>query len=167
MITVDARPLETKDQAPAPRVNLLLVDDQPSNLLALEEVLKTLDVNVIKARSGVEALRCLLSEDFALILMDVKMPGMDGFETAALIRQRKRSQHTPIIFLTAYESDDLQMFKGYFRPPLFRWLVLMSPEHRIQRRPLAETTSITFRSRMGAWASPSAMLAVMGLGRRY
>src|SRR6266480_4102731 len=106
MIAVDARPLETKDQAPAPRVNLLLVDDQPSNLLALEEVLKTLDVNVIKARSGVEALRSLL-------LMDVKMPAMDGFETAALIRQRRRSQHTPIIFLTAYESDDLQMFKGY------------------------------------------------------
>ena len=113
MITVDARPLEAKDQAPASRVNLLLVDDQPSNLLALEEVLKTLDVNVIKARSGVEALRSLLSEDFALILMDVKMPAMDGFETAALIRQRRRSQHTPIIFLTAYESDDLQMFKGY------------------------------------------------------
>ncbi len=104
--------LEAKDQAVS-RANILLVDDQPSNLLALEAVLKTLDVNVIKARSGVEALRSLLSEDFALILMDVKMPAMDGFETAALIRQRRRSQHTPIIFLTAYESDDRQMFKGY------------------------------------------------------
>jgi serine phosphatase RsbU (regulator of sigma subunit)/CheY-like chemotaxis protein len=97
----------------APPVKLLLVDDQPNNLLALEAVLNTSDVSVIKARSGLEALRCLLNEDFALILMDVKMPQMDGFETAALIRQRKRCQHTPIIFLTAVETDDLQMFKGY------------------------------------------------------
>jgi serine phosphatase RsbU (regulator of sigma subunit) len=97
----------------APPVKLLLVDDQPNNLLALEAVLKVLDVSVIKARSGLEALRCLLNEDFALILMDVKMPAMDGFETASLIRQRKRSQHTPIIFLTAVETDDMQMFKGY------------------------------------------------------
>jgi serine phosphatase RsbU (regulator of sigma subunit) len=113
MITVDARPIGAEDQAVTPCVNLLLVDDQPNNLLALESILNAVDVNVVKARSGVEALRSLLHDDFALILMDVKMPGMDGFETAALIRQRKRSQHTPIIFLTAYDSDDVQMFKGY------------------------------------------------------
>jgi phosphoserine phosphatase RsbU/P len=96
-----------------PLVKVLLVDDQPENLLALEAVLKTAEVSVVKARSGLEALRSLLNEDFALILMDVRMPGMDGFETAALIRQRKRSQHTPIIFLTAVETDNVQMFKGY------------------------------------------------------
>jgi serine phosphatase RsbU (regulator of sigma subunit) len=94
-------------------VNILVVDDQPANLQALEAVLKTLDVNVIKAHSGTEALRCLLNEIFALILLDIKMPGMDGFETASLIRQRKRSQDTPIIFLTAFDTDDVQMFQGY------------------------------------------------------
>src|SRR5207253_2834244 len=87
--------------------------DQPSNLLALEAILQGQDRNFVKARSGLECLRCLLDDDFAVILMDVKMPGMDGFETAALIRQRERCQHTPIIFLTAFETNDMQMFKGY------------------------------------------------------
>ena len=95
------------------KVNILLVDDQPSNLLALEAILQGQDRNFVKARSGLECLRCLLDDDFAVILMDVKMPGMDGFETAALIRQRERCQHTPIIFLTAFETNDMQMFKGY------------------------------------------------------
>jgi serine phosphatase RsbU (regulator of sigma subunit) len=113
MITVDTRPLGSEEQAVDQRVNILLVDDQPANLQALEAILKTLTANVVKARSGLEALRCLLNEDFALILLDVKMPGMDGFEAAALIRQRKRCQHTPIIFLTAFDTDDVQMFKGY------------------------------------------------------
>jgi serine phosphatase RsbU (regulator of sigma subunit) len=89
------------------------VDDQPANLLALEATLADLDLDVVQAGSGFEALRCLLAADFAVILMDVKMPGMDGFETAELIRQRKRSRHTPIIFLTASESADTQVFKGY------------------------------------------------------
>jgi serine phosphatase RsbU (regulator of sigma subunit) len=89
------------------------VDDQPANLLAVAATLADLDLHVVKAGSGVEALRCLLAGDFALILMDVKMPWMDGFETAELIRQRKRSSHIPIIFLTASESADGQVFKGY------------------------------------------------------
>src|SRR5207253_1234532 len=97
----------------AQRVRILLVDDEPRNLLALETVLAPLGQELVKAQSGQQALRCLLNEDFAVILMDVRMPGMDGFETAAMIRQRKRSQATPIIFLTAFEKDDLQMFKGY------------------------------------------------------
>src|SRR5436190_948562 len=71
------------------------------------------DLELVKARSGSEALRCLLEDDFALILMDVKMPHMDGFETAEFIRQRERCQHTPIIFLAASERDDAQMFQGY------------------------------------------------------
>jgi serine phosphatase RsbU (regulator of sigma subunit) len=89
------------------------VDDQANNLLALEAVLGNRDQNLIRARSGIEALRCLLKDDFALIIMDVQMPGMDGFETAALIRQRDRSRQTPIIFLTAFQSTDVQIFKGY------------------------------------------------------
>lgn len=81
--------------------------------MALEATLAGLDVNLVLADSGFEALRCLLSSDFALILLDVKMPEMDGFETAELIRKRKRCAHTPIIFLTASESADHQMFQGY------------------------------------------------------
>jgi phosphoserine phosphatase RsbU/P len=101
------------DAVPPDKVNILVVDDEPGNLLALEVTLAGLGVTVRTARSGLEALKSLLQEDFAVILMDVKMPGMDGFETAALIRQRKRSQYTPIIFLTAYETTELQVFKGY------------------------------------------------------
>jgi serine phosphatase RsbU (regulator of sigma subunit) len=98
---------------PNQRVKVLLVDDEPRNLLALEALLHSADLDLIKANSGREALRCLLKDDFALILMDVRMPAMDGLETAELIRQRERSQRTPIIFLTAFEPDDLQVFKGY------------------------------------------------------
>src|SRR4051812_40103537 len=96
-----------------PKVNILLVDDQPSNLLALEAILQGLSQNVVHARSGREALRCLLDHDFAVILMDVQMPEMDGFETAAMIREREKCQITPIIFITAFERNDMQMFKGY------------------------------------------------------
>jgi sigma-B regulation protein RsbU (phosphoserine phosphatase) len=92
---------------------VLVVDDQPANLVALEATLADLDLDLVKAASGFEALRCLLHGDFALILMDVKMPHMDGFETAELIRGRKRCQHMPIIFMTAFESGDAQIFKGY------------------------------------------------------
>ncbi|HEY1379040.1 MAG TPA: SpoIIE family protein phosphatase [Gemmataceae bacterium] len=101
------------DPPPEPGVTVLLVDDQPNNLLALETVLGDLPLNLVKATSGREALGHVLKQDFALILMDVMMPDMDGFETAELIRQRKRSRHTPIIFLTAFAHDDLQVFKGY------------------------------------------------------
>ncbi len=98
---------------PDGKVNILLVDDHPENLLALEAVLDSLDQTLVRANSGEEALRRLLKQDFALILLDVQMPGMDGFETAALIRERRRSQSTPIIFLTAFNKNDAHVFKGY------------------------------------------------------
>lgn len=97
----------------APKVNILLVDDHPENLIALEAILDRLGQNLVKANSGEEALRCLLQQDFAAILLDVQMPGMDGFETATLIRQRERSRNTPIIFLTAFSANDTLVFKGY------------------------------------------------------
>ena len=97
----------------SPKVNVLLVDDQPSNLLALESVLESLGQNLIRAASGEEALRYLLTNDAAVILLDVHMPGMDGFETATLIRSRERSKTTPIIFLTAYSTHDEHVFRGY------------------------------------------------------
>ena len=96
-----------------PRASVLVVDDHPANLLALQAILADLDLDLVPAVSGREALRHVLQRDFALILMDVNMPGMDGFEAADLIRQRKRSAATPIIFLTATEAADSQVFKGY------------------------------------------------------
>jgi len=98
---------------PEQKVNILLVDDQPKNLLALEAILDSLGQNLVKAYSGEQALKCVLNQDFAVILLDVQMPGMDGLETAKLIRERERSQHTPIIFLTAFSTSVSQMFKGY------------------------------------------------------
>ena len=98
---------------PQPKVNVLLVDDHPENLLALEAILDGLGQNLVKAHSGMEALRCLLNQDFAVILLDVQMPDMDGFETATLIRSRSLSRHTPIIFLTAFSANDTLVFKGY------------------------------------------------------
>ncbi len=96
-----------------PKVNVLLVDDHPENLLALEAILDSLGQNLIRATSGAEALRHLLNQDFAVILLDVQMPDMDGFETAGLIRQRERSRYTPIIFLTAYSTSDTMVYRGY------------------------------------------------------
>jgi two-component system sensor histidine kinase/response regulator len=95
------------------RVNILLVDDQPANLIALEAMLQGLGQNLIKAESGREALKWLLTHDFAVILLDVKMPDMDGFETAELIRQRDKSRHTPILFLTAGDNTQTQAVRGY------------------------------------------------------
>jgi PAS domain S-box-containing protein len=101
------------DQPPAQdRVRILLVDDSPENLVSLEATLDGLGQELVSARSGMEALRHLLDHDFAVILLDVKMPEMDGFQTAELIRARKRSRHTPILFLTAYKSDE-HLFRGY------------------------------------------------------
>ena len=94
------------------KVKILLVDDNPDNLVSLEAALDTLGQDLVSARSGTEALRYLLENDFAAILLDVKMPDMDGFETAELIRSRKRSQHTPILFLTAYRNEE-HLFRGY------------------------------------------------------
>jgi PAS domain S-box-containing protein len=94
------------------RVKILLVDDSSENLVSLEATLEGLGQELVSARSGLEALRYLLNDDFAAILLDVKMPGLDGFETAELIRSRKRSRHTPILFLTAYKNDE-HLFRGY------------------------------------------------------
>jgi two-component system, sensor histidine kinase len=93
--------------------DILVVDDNPKNLVAIQTALGELGGRVQRAQSGSEALRLLLERDFALILLDVKMPTMDGFETARLIRARKRSAHTPIIFITAYDRDDAEILAAY------------------------------------------------------
>lgn len=95
------------------RAKILLVDDRPENLLALEAILGSLDVELVRANSGEEALRALLQADFALILLDAQMPGMDGFETAARIKRRVRTKDVPIIFLTAVDKDPNSSYRGY------------------------------------------------------
>ncbi|HSK70871.1 MAG TPA: response regulator [Pyrinomonadaceae bacterium] len=95
------------------KANVLLVDDRPENLLAMETILADLGQNLVRAASGHEALRFLLLEDVSLILLDVQMPGLNGFELAELIRERERTQHTPIIFISATSRDEQYVFKGY------------------------------------------------------
>src|SRR6266850_911447 len=95
------------------KVSILLVDDHVENLVALEALLTDLGQNLVRAPSGLDALRLLLSEEFALIILDVDMPIINGFETAALIRNREKSRHTPIIFLTAINKTEQHVFKGY------------------------------------------------------
>jgi two-component system, sensor histidine kinase and response regulator len=108
-----AAPRPLRAASPEGLVNILLVDDQPANLLALEAMLQGLGQNLVKAESGREALKWLLTHDFAVILLDVKMPDMDGFETAALIRERDKSRDTPIIFLTAADKTHTEAVRGY------------------------------------------------------
>ena len=103
---------EFPDELAGEKVKILLVDDNADNLVSLEAALEILDEHLVVAHSGREALRQLLEHDFAAILLDVKMPDMDGFETAELIRARKRSQHTPILFLTGYRNEE-HLFRGY------------------------------------------------------
>src|SRR5690348_205298 len=97
---------------PDTKASILIVDDRPEKLLALEAVLEDLNQHIVRAYSGREALRHVLDREFAVILLDVNMPGMDGFETASLIRQRKSSQHVPIIFITAF-GDEMHAARGY------------------------------------------------------
>ncbi|MEY9848549.1 two-component system response regulator [Streptacidiphilus sp. MAP5-3] len=95
------------------KAKILLVDDRPENLLALEAILSALDQTLVRASSGEEALKALLNDDFAVILLDVQMPGMDGFETAAHIKRRERTRDIPIIFLTAINHGPHHTFRGY------------------------------------------------------
>src|SRR5258708_155127 len=93
--------------------SILVVDDDQKSLMAMRELLQCLGQNLVLANSGEEALRCVLKDDFAVILLDARMPGIDGFETARLIRERQRSRHTPIIFVTSARDDLGSMFRGY------------------------------------------------------
>jgi signal transduction histidine kinase len=97
----------------APIVKILAVDDRPENLVALRAVLDDADYHLVEERSGEDALRRLLREDFALVLLDVRMPGMDGFDVARLMRQRERTRYVPILFLTGEALDLGSLYRGY------------------------------------------------------
>ena len=98
---------------PADKVNILLVDDQPARLLSYESILSELGHNLVTARSGREALERLMADDFAVVLLDVNMPGMDGFEVAAMIHEHPRYERTPIIFITGVHINELDRLRGY------------------------------------------------------
>src|SRR4051812_35375916 len=129
------------------KVNILLVDDQPARLLSYEVILAELNQNLVSVGSGAEALQRLMQDDYAVILLDVNMPGMDGFETAALIHEHPRFEKTPIIFVTAFHITDLDRMKGYelgavdyvyvpVIPQILRSKVAVLVELYVQRREL-------------------------------
>jgi len=99
--------------APRDRPAILVVDDTPANLVAMKALLSSLDIDVAVAPSGEDALRALLQRDFAIVLMDIQMPGLDGFKTTELMRQVERTRHTPIIFVTAIFTDDASEKRAY------------------------------------------------------
>ena len=128
-------------------VRILLVDDRPENLLALEAILEPLGQKLVRANSGPDALRCVLERDFATILLDVQMPGMNGFEVAEIIKSRERSRTIPIIFLSAISKEDSYVFKGYsmgavdyvfkpFNPDVLRSKVAVFVDLSIKQREL-------------------------------
>src|SRR5262245_1804285 len=106
--------MDPEPNIPTKLAKILIVDDLADKLLVYEAILRDMNLELVMATSGEKALREVLHHDFAVILLDVNMPGMDGFEAANLIRGRKKSAHTPIIFVTAY-NDELRMAEGYSR----------------------------------------------------
>src|SRR4051812_44767624 len=129
------------------KVNILLVDDQPARLMSYETILAELGQNLVLARSGAEALKCLMQDDFAVVLLDVSMPEMDGFETAGLIHDHPRFEKTPIIFVTGVHVTELDRLKGYklgavdyvyipLVPEILRSKVCVLVELHLQRREL-------------------------------
>jgi len=142
---------------PAEPVEILIVDDRAENLLALEAILERLGQKLVRAHSGDEALRLLLTHDFAVILLDVQMPGIDGFETARLIKSRERTRYIPIIFLTAISKDEEYVFEGYsvgavdymtkpFKPDILRSKVSVFVDLYQKQRQLSMQAELLRRS---------------------
>ncbi|WP_030916154.1 response regulator [Streptosporangium amethystogenes] len=146
------------------RAKILLVDDREENLIALEAILSSLDLIPVRAKSGEEALKALLGTEFALILLDVRMPGMDGFETAAHIKRRERTRNIPIIFLTVVDSAPDYAFRSYaagavdyltkpFDPWVLRAKVAVFVELYNMNRRMAEQAAM-LRERLSAELPP-------------
>src|SRR6188768_3840645 len=100
-------------RSPSAPINILIVDDEPKNLTVLETVLDSPGYNLIRASSAEQALLALVAGEFALLILDISMPGMTGFELAHMVKQRKKTAHVPIIFLTAYYNEDQHVLEGY------------------------------------------------------
>jgi two-component sensor histidine kinase len=131
-------------------INVLIVDDEPKNLTVLEAILDGSDYRLVRAESGEQALLALISEDFALLIVDIRMSGMTGFELARLVRERKKTANIPIIFLTAYYNEDQHVLEGYgagavdyllkpVNPTILRAKVAVFAELYRKRRSIEET----------------------------
>src|SRR5215471_12043255 len=138
---------------------ILLIDDLPANLLALRAVLEPLGHELVCARSGTEAVRLALEREFAVILMDVRMPGLDGFQTTRLIKNHPQLRHVPIIFLTAQTEDSSFIFRGYehgavdylvkpFEPTILRSKISVFVEVFLRREQVHAQTEILQTERM-------------------
>ncbi|POM23694.1 Response regulator PleD [Actinomadura rubteroloni] len=156
------------------RAKILLVDDREENLIALEAILSSLDQELVRARSGEEALKALLTGEYAVILLDVVMPGMDGFETARDIKRRRKTRDLPIIFLTAVNSDPDYAFRGYaagavdfiskpFDPWVLRAKVSVFVELHAKNKQLREQTA-RLREQAAQLRDQSALLAARAGG---
>ncbi|MGH8968420.1 MAG: response regulator [Actinomycetes bacterium] len=164
---------DTNGEGPE-RAKILLVDDRPENLLALEAILSSLNQTLVHAASGEDALKALLADEFAVILLDVQMPGMDGFETAAHIKRRERTREIPIIFLTAINREPQHAFRGYsagavdylakpFDPWVLRAKVAVFVELNLKNRQLREQSELLRRQLAGATADTAAAARAGGL----
>ena len=158
--------------------NILVVDDDVRSLLAMEALLSGSGRNIVTARSGADALRELMRREFAVILLDVRMPDMDGFETAALIRERERLRHLPIIFLSAVDTLDTDVYRGvasgavdYLFKPVVPQVVkakvavfvdLFRMNERVKQQALEQSEA---RFHLAVEASPNAMIMVGKDGR--
>ena len=160
----------------AEKAKILLVDDRPENLVALEAVLSSLNQKLVLARSGDAALKALLSDEFAVILLDVLMPGMDGFETAEHIKRRPKTRDVPIIFLTALNSEPDYAFRSYsagavdyiakpFDPWVLRAKVAVFVDLYLKNRQLSEQAALLrsqlVDSRLAAETAPAAVEPVL------
>jgi CheY-like chemotaxis protein len=150
------------------KAKILLVDDRAENLVALEAILGSLNQELVTARSGDAALKALLSDEFAVILLDVLMPGMDGFETAAQIKQRPKTRDVPIIFLTAMNAEPDYAFRSYstgavdyiakpFDPWVLRAKVSVFVDLYLKNRQLREQAVLLRAQLAGSLAAPAAM----------
>jgi len=153
------------------KAKILLVDDRPENLLALEAILGSLNQELVRADSGEAALKRLLTDEYAVILLDVQMPGLDGFETATHIKRREKTKNVPIIFLTAISNEPHHAFRGYaagavdylakpFDPWVLRAKVSVFIELHEKSRRLGEQAELLRRQLAGDDASRAT-----GLGR--
>jgi CheY-like chemotaxis protein len=159
--------------APAEKkVNILLVDDQPARLLSYQTILEGLGQNLISVHSGVEALERLMKDEFALVLLDVSMPGMDGFETAAMIHDHPRFERTPIIFVTGVHVTEFDRLKGYklgavdyvsipIVPEILRSKVAVLVELHLQRLKLQELNATLSKANIALQAEKTRELEVL------
>ena len=154
------------DSVSAAQAKILLVDDRPDNLLALSAILSSLGHGMVRAHSGEEALKAMLSDEFALVILDVQMPGMDGYATATHIKRRERTRSVPIIFLTATYADPQDAFRGYaagavdyitkpFDPWVLRAKVSVFVDLYLKNRQLREQAGL-LRTLLGGAAGPMA-----------